>query len=85
MCCLRLRWRFLDLAALINRHFPTRPPVLRMTVEADVAGIDFQKAAKYQLCVPAVTIRGDSYRLREKRRAGLLPKPSAATATEVSA
>ena len=32
-----------------------------------------------------LTIRGDSYRLREKRRAGLLPKPSAAPATEVSA
>lgn len=30
------------------------------------------------------TIRGDSYRLREKRRAGLLPKPAAAPATEVS-
>jgi hypothetical protein len=43
-----------------------------MTIEAGAAGIDLQAPAKHQLCVPAVTIRGDSYRLREKRRSGLL-------------
>jgi DNA replication protein DnaC len=32
-----------------------------------------------------LTIRGDSYRLREKRRAGLLPKAAAAPAVEGSA
>ena len=32
-----------------------------------------------------ITIRGDSYRLREKRRAGLLQKASAPAATETTA
>ena len=31
-----------------------------------------------------VTIRGDSYRLREKRRSGLLQKPAAALTTETA-
>ena len=32
-----------------------------------------------------VTIRGDSYRLREKRRSGLLQKPGPATQTNETA
>ena len=31
-----------------------------------------------------ITIRGDSYRLREKRRSGLLQKPAAAPETETA-
>ena len=31
-----------------------------------------------------ITIRGDSYRLREKRRSGLLQKPAAALTTETA-
>ena len=46
--------------------------MLRMAIEAGVAGISLEVRAKFQFCVPAITIRGDSYRLREKRRSGLL-------------
>ena len=46
--------------------------MLRMAIEAGVAGISLEVRAKFQFCVPAISIRGDSYRLREKRRSGLL-------------
>jgi len=56
-----------------------------MAVEAGAAGIEFQARVKHQLCVPAIEIKGDSYRLREKRRSGLLkantaPAPAGASA-----
>jgi len=39
--------------------------MLRMTVKAGVAAIEPQQRTKNQLCVPAVHIKGRSYRLRD--------------------
>src|SRR3954447_11839379 len=52
-----LRRKAVDGAALHTRQFsgsPQRPTMLRMAVEAGVAGIGLQARAKCQLCVPAV-------------------------------
>jgi hypothetical protein len=48
--------------------------MLRMAVEAGVAGIGHQARAKCQLCVPAVNIKGRSYRLRDLEDALKLPR-----------
>jgi hypothetical protein len=52
-----------------------------MTVEADVAGIDFQKAAKHQLCVPSVEMNVESYRRRGalQRKQSVTPKAAGKT------
>src|SRR3982751_5420017 len=70
-----LRRKAVDAAALHTRQFsgsPQRPTMLRIAVEAGVAGIGLQARAKCQLCVPAVKIEGSSYRLRQ--HADLLPQ-----------
>src|SRR3954463_3530001 len=65
-----LRRKAVDVAALHTRQFsgsPQRPTMLRMAVEAGVAGIGLQARAKCQLCFPAVAIDGESSRLKEAR------------------
>ena len=58
--------------------------MLRVTVEADVAGIDLQGRAKCEFCVPAVSMNGESYRLAQSKRrrrtasSFVEPQPSAA-------
>ena len=55
--------------------------MLWMAVEPGAAGIDPQGRVEHQLCVPAVSIEGASYRLRE--HANLIPealRPKAITA-----
>jgi len=54
-----------------------------MTVEADVAGIDFQKAAKYQLCVPSVQTGNDSFRFKASTAATKGRKEKAKNLTPV--
>jgi hypothetical protein len=44
----------------------------RMQIEADRPGVSLDQSRERQLCVPAVTVQGESYRLKEKRKAGLL-------------
>lgn len=39
--------------------------MLRMQIETRAAGIDLQRRAKEQLCVPTVALEGKSYRLKE--------------------
>jgi hypothetical protein len=42
--------------------------MLRVTVEADVAGIGLQGRAKCEFCVPAIEMNGESYRLRQSKQ-----------------
>jgi len=46
-----------------------------MAVEPGAAGIAPQGRVEHQLCVPAVQIAGESYRLKDKRRAGIMARP----------
>jgi len=39
-----------------------------MAVEADPAGFHHQARVEHQLCVPAVSMNGDSYRLKQSKR-----------------
>jgi hypothetical protein len=39
-----------------------------MAVEPGAAGIDPQGRVEHQLCVPAVSLNGDSYRLKQSKR-----------------
>ena len=48
--------------------------MLRMSVKAGFAGIGGQAGVEHQLCVPAITMNGDSYRLKQsagRRRAAV--------------
>ena len=65
--------------------------MLRMQEQARHHRVDAnrQDPAQPRICVPTITITGESYRLREKRRAGALkipaPKPAASeTRSQVS-
>ena len=43
-----------------------------MQIETSAASVEPQGRTKEQLCVPTVNIRGNSYRLKEKLKAGLV-------------
>jgi len=49
---------------------------LRPLIKRSGLGIQRNLCSENQLCVPTMTINGESYRLKDKRKAGLLPKPT---------
>jgi hypothetical protein len=49
---------------------------LRPVIKRSGLGIQRNLCSENQLCVPTVTINGESYRLKDKRKAGLVPKPA---------
>jgi len=76
----------LDMAAFCTRHnggLWSSPTVLWLDVQTSRAGIDLHGSCEQQLCVPSVTIRGNSYRMREHTdlwqtiQPGEEPSPSA--------
>jgi hypothetical protein len=50
-----------------------------MQIEAGAARVELQGRTKQQFCVPAVAIRGNSYRLKDKLKAGLVRPEEPAT------
>lgn len=65
----------MDIAVLFTRHngrLQSPPAVLWMHVQTSRAGIDPHGSREQQLCVPTVNIRGNSYRLKDKLKAGLV-------------
>jgi hypothetical protein len=80
----RCRQAWLDIAVFIARHFCLHRPATataathrRTAVDPSRPCVQAEGDAEDQLCVPAVALKGDSYRLKGRRK-------EVATSTETS-
>lgn len=51
--------------------------MLRARVDPPARAVVAEDDVQYELCIPLVNIRGESYRLKDKKRAGIFSAPPA--------
>jgi len=82
IACFGKRPTILDIAVFISRHKISHwsPPTLTKTmlwpkIQNRRCRVAPELCSKNQLCVPTMFINGESFRLKDKRKAGLLAAP----------
>jgi hypothetical protein len=63
-----LRCSFFNTTGVENRRAAKTPAVVRMQIQPRTRSVAAHHSAEDQLCVPAIALKGDSYRLKNRRK-----------------